>query len=91
MYHVNGKTFDPSVPMYLKLTLPSGAVWEKGDPNSPNSITGTARDWALVSIRRRNWMDTDLEVVGDSAREYATIVQTYAGPAEAAPAAKRQR
>jgi hypothetical protein len=77
--------------MYLKLTLPSGAVWEKGDPNSPNSITGTARDWALVSIRRRNWMDTDLEVVGDSAREYATIVQTYAGPAEAAPAAKRQR
>lgn len=91
MYHVNGKTFDPSVPMYLKLTLPSGAVWEKGDPTSPNSITGTARDWALVSIRRRNWMDTDLEVVGDSAREYATIVQTYAGPAEAAPAAKRQR
>lgn len=91
MYNVNGLTFDPEVPMYLELTLPSGELWTKGDPASPNYIKGTAKDWALVSIRRRNWMDTDLEVVGDEARTYAGIVQTYAGPAEAAPEAVNPR
>ena len=91
MYNVNGLTFDPEVPMYLELTLPSGEVWAKGDPASPNYIKGSARDWALVAIRRRNWMDADLEVVGDEARTYASIVQTYAGPADPAPEAKNQR
>ena len=91
MYNVNGLEFDPGIPMYLELTLPSGEVWAKGEPNDQNYIKGTAKDWALVAIRRRNWMDTGLEVVGDEARKYATIVQTYAGPADPAPEAKRQR
>lgn len=87
MYNVNGRPFDPEKPMYLELTLPSGRVWSKGDPSSSDYIKGMARDWALVAIRRRNWMDTGLEVVGDEARVYADIVQTYAGPADSAPAA----
>lgn len=91
MYNVNGLVFNPDTPMYIELVLPSGEIWAKGDPESPNHIKGTAKEWALVSIRRRNWMDTDLEVVGDEARTYASIVQTYAGPAEPAPKAKRQR
>ena len=46
MYNVNGLTFfDPEVPMYLELTLPSGEVWAKDDPASPNYIKGSARDW----------------------------------------------
>lgn len=91
MYRVNGLEFDSETPMYLELVLPSGAIWAKGDCESPNRIKGTARDWALVSIRRRNWMDTELEVVGEAAREYASIVQTYAGPADPAPKARRIR
>lgn len=91
MYNVNGLEFDPTIPMYLELTLPSGALWAKGEPNDRNYIKGTARDWALVAIRRRNWMDTDLEVVGEEARRYAGIVQTYAGPADPAPEAKTMR
>lgn len=91
MYNVNGLTFDSEIPMYLELILPSGEIWAKGEPASPNYIRGSARDWALVAIRRRNWMDTNLEVVGDEARIYANIVQTYAGPADPAPEAKRQR
>ncbi|MBR3257920.1 MAG: TIGR03084 family protein [Eggerthellaceae bacterium] len=91
MYAVNGLKFNPEIPMYLELTLPSGEIWTKGDASSPSYIKGTARDWALVSIRRRNWMDTDLEVVGEEARIYAGIVQTYAGPADAAPPAKNPR
>ena len=47
--------------------------------------------WARVSARRRNWMDTALEVVGDEARRYASVVQCYAGAADSAPEAKHQR
>ena len=91
MYNVNGLAFDSEIPMYLELTLPSGELWTKGEPNDQNYIKGSAKDWALVAIRRRNWMDTGLEVVGDEARTYAGIVQTYAGPADPAPQAKNPR
>ena len=43
--HVNGLAFDPEIPLHLKLTLPSGAVWEKGEPNDQNYIKGSAKDW----------------------------------------------
>ena len=81
----------PDTPMYLELVLPSGKIWAKGDPSAENYIKGSAKEWALVAIRRRNWMDTDLEVVGEEARRYASVVQTYAGWADPAPEAKRQR
>lgn len=89
-YAINGFQL-PDTPMYLELTLPDGEIWAKGDPAAENYIKGSAKEWALVSIRRRNWMDTDLEVVGEEARRYASIVQTYAGGADPAPEAKRQR
>lgn len=89
-YRIND--FDlPDTPMYLELQLPSGEIWTKGDPTADNYIKGTAKEWALVSIRRRHWMDTELEVVGDEARRYASVVQCFAGPAEKAPEPKRQR
>lgn len=81
----------PDTPVYLELQLPSGKIWAKGDPSSANYIKGCAKEWALVSIRRRNWMDTDLEVVGEEARRYASVVQCFAGPAEKAPEPKRRR
>lgn len=90
VYKINGYTL-PDTPMYLELTLPSGEKWIKGEENSENYIRGSAKDWALVAIRRRNWMDTELEVVGEEARRYAGIVQTYAGKADPAPAPKRIR
>lgn len=89
-YKINGETLTDT-PIYLELTLPSGKLWTKGEENSENYIKGTAKDWALVAIRRRNWMDTELEVVGEEARRYASIVQTYAGKADPAPAAKHPR
>ncbi len=89
-YRINGLEM-PATPLYLEMTLPSGAIWTKGEPEAENYIKGQARDWALVAVRRRNWNDTDLEVVGDEARRYASIVQAYAGVAEPAPQAKRLR
>ena len=89
-YRINNLTL-PDTPLYLELTLPSGQVWAKGEPEAADRITGSAREWALVAIRRRNWMVTALEVSGEEARRYASIVQTYAGWADPAPAAQRRR
>lgn len=89
-YRINNLEM-PDTPVYLELALPSGRVWAKGEPGADNYIKGLAKDWALVAIRRRNWMDTELEVVGDEARRYASIVQTYAGWADPAPPAQRIR
>jgi uncharacterized protein (TIGR03084 family) len=77
-YRINGLEL-PDTPVYLDVTLPSGAHWTKGDPAAVDRITGSARDWALVAVRRRRWQDVDLVVVGDEARRYAGVVQTFAG------------
>jgi len=80
----------PDTPIYLELTLPSGKIWTKGEANATNVIKGNAKDWALVSTRRRNWMDTDLSVTGDEAQRYASVVQTFAGLADKGPEALSQ-
>lgn len=89
-YRINGLEL-PDTPLYLEVVLPSGAIWAKGDPTASNRITGSAKDWALVAVRRRNWMDTDLQVVGEEARRFAGIVQTFAGEASPVAAAKNPR
>lgn len=89
-YRINGLEL-PDTPLYLEVTLPSGQIWAKGDPEAENRIRGTAKDWALVAVRRRNWMDTDLEVEGDEARRFAGIVQTFAGEASSVAPAKNPR
>ncbi len=89
-YRINGLQM-PDTPLYLEVRLPSGAIWAKGDPTAQNAIKGTAKDWALTAVRRRNWMDTDLEVVGDEARRFAGIVQTFAGEASPVAPAKNPR
>ncbi|MCG2800230.1 MAG: TIGR03084 family metal-binding protein [Cellulomonas sp.] len=85
-YRINGLEL-PDTPLYLDVTLPSGAHWTKGDPEAADRITGTARDWALVAVRRRRWQDTDLVIVGDEAHRFADVVQTFAGEAAAPPTA----
>lgn len=89
-YRINGIEM-PDTPIYLELVLPSGKKWTKGPEDAAQYIKGSALEWALVAIRRRHWMDTDLEVVGEEARRFTSIVQTYAGEADDAPLPKRQR
>ncbi|MFV0452851.1 MAG: TIGR03084 family metal-binding protein [Propioniciclava sp.] len=89
-YRINGLEL-PETPLYLEVELPSGQLWAKGEPDAENTIKGSARDWALVAVRRRNWMDTDLDVAGDEARRFASIVQTFAGEASSVAPAKNPR
>lgn len=87
-YKINNLSL-PKQPIYLQLTLPSGKIWNIGEPQNENYIKGSAEEWALVSVRRRNWKNTHLIVVGDIAKQFATIVQTYAGNADPAPEIKQ--
>lgn len=89
-YRINGVAL-PETPMYLELKMPDGSIWIKGDPAAENRITGDALDWALVATKRRNWMDTGLEVTGDEARRYADFAQTFAGDADLSPLPKHIR
>jgi len=89
-YRINGLEM-PDTPLFLEVALPSGAIWAKGDPAAADVIRGSAKDWALVAVRRRNWMDTNLEVIGDEARRFASIVQTFAGEASPAPRTRAEK
>lgn len=85
-YRING--FDmPDVPIRLEVELPDGELWTRGEENPDNWIKGTARDWALTAVRRRHYLDTDLEVHGEEATRYAAIVQTFAGEPSTPPPA----
>jgi hypothetical protein len=43
-------------------------------------VRGPALDFCLVVTQRRNLADTALEVEGDSAREWMSVAQAFAGP-----------
>ncbi len=77
---------EPSVvPVRVLLTSPSGDIWEFGEGDAVESITGTASDFCLVTTQRRNLTDTELAVDGLAAREWMTIAQAFAGPATDGP------
>ncbi|MCH8813636.1 MAG: TIGR03084 family protein [Chloroflexi bacterium] len=70
----------PDTPIRVELTSPSGETWILGDPDAEESIRGTATDFCRVAAQRRHVADTDLEVIGDAAKEWMGIAQTFAGP-----------
>lgn len=71
---------------YLRLTAPSGAEWEWGEPESQNSIRGSALEFCQVVTQVRNIADTKLRTVGDIAARWMSIAQCFAGPPENPPA-----
>lgn len=78
---------DAPQPMpHVKLTAPSGAVWEFGEPGTGNAIEGSAVEFAQVVTQTRNIADTALKVEGPNATEWMSIAQCFAGGAEEPPA-----
>ncbi len=78
---VNRKQEVPGDPPYIRLTAPSGAIWEWGEVNDDARIEGAAIDFCRVVTQTRNIADTDLAVVGDVANQWMAIAQCFAGPA----------
>ena len=71
---------------YVRLTAPSGAVWEWNDPQEDNLVSGPAPEFAQVVAQTRNIGDTSLNTVGDAAARWMASAQCFAGPPETPPA-----
>jgi uncharacterized protein (TIGR03084 family) len=70
---------NPEVPVRVELTGPGAGEW--GPEDAADRITGTALDFALLVTQRRHLDDLSLVIEGDTAKQWATIAQAYAGPA----------
>ena len=82
----NRRLEPPGVRPNVRLTAPSGAIWEWPQPNSDDLIEGTAVEFCQVVAQTRNIADTSLKVAGGTATAWMAIAQCFAGPPETPPA-----
>jgi len=78
--YVNRGLDVPDVAVRVELTGPSGDLWTWGPEDATQTIKGPAQDFCLVVIQRRHVDDTQLEVTGDTARNWMLKAQAFAGP-----------
>ena len=78
--YVNRGLEPPETPVYVELTLPSGALWSNGDSAAADRITGPATDFCRVVTQRRHLADTALVIDGEAAQGWMDIAQAFAGP-----------
>lgn len=76
---VNRKLEVPANPPYVRLTAPSGEVWEWHDPGSDERIEGKAVEFCQVVTQTRNVADTALRVTGGTANRWMSMAQCFAG------------
>jgi uncharacterized protein (TIGR03084 family) len=79
-----GLEVPPEIP-YVRLTAPSGEVWEWNQPNPDNRVEGLASEFCHVVTQGRNIADTQLQVVGETATKWMAIAQCFAGGPEDPP------
>jgi len=84
-FKVQGEDIPKDVP-YLRLSAPSGEIWEWNETNETDLISGTAEDFCQVVTQTRNIADTALDVSGDTAMRWMATAQCFAGPPETPPA-----
>jgi uncharacterized protein (TIGR03084 family) len=75
---------EPPGPMpRLRLTAPSGDIWEYGE--GADLITGSATEFCQIVTQCRNIADTSLLVEGPIAARWMSIAQCFAGPPQDPP------
>jgi len=84
--YVNRKMDVPTDIPFVSLKSPSGETWEWGSPNNDNYVKGSAVEFAHVASQGRNIGDVHLEVVGDTATQWMSFIQCFAGAAKDPPA-----
>ena len=70
----------PDTPVRVELTSPAGDVWSWGSEEAKQIVKGMAEDFCLVVVRRRHAADTDLIIKGETAQQWMSIAQAFAGP-----------
>jgi uncharacterized protein (TIGR03084 family) len=76
----------PGPAPYVRLTTPSGGVWDWNNSSDDNRVAGDALDFCQVVTQVRNVADTGLTVIGEPARIWMSLAQCFAGPPENPPA-----
>jgi uncharacterized protein (TIGR03084 family) len=76
----------PEIVPHVRLTAPSGEVWEWNEPQQASSIEGKAVEFCQVVTQVRNIADTELTVKGNVAIEWMSMAQCFAGGPETPPA-----
>jgi uncharacterized protein (TIGR03084 family) len=71
---------------HVRLTGPSGAIWEWNDRTPGNMVEGDALAFCQVVAQTRNVADTALKASGEPARIWMSLAQCFAGPPEDPPA-----
>ncbi len=83
---VNRKIEVPEPAPYVKLSAPSGAVWEFNAPQTENCVHGSAVEFCQVVAQTRNVADTNLKTMGDTAIRWMALAQCFAGQPNNPPA-----
>ena len=76
----------PEPAPFVRLTAPSGAIWDWGEPSDTERVEGSAVEFAQVTAQTRNIADTALKVTGPNATRWMSIAQCFAGPPNDPPA-----
>lgn len=80
-----GLPVPPAAP-HVRLTAPSGAIWEWNEDNADDLVEGAATAFCQVVTQTRNVRDTGLRVEGGIATRWMAMAQCFAGPPEDPPA-----
>jgi len=70
----------PDATVRVELTGPSGDMWSWGPEDVKDMVKGPAQDFCLVVVQRRHAADTNLIVTGETAQQWMSIAQAFAGP-----------
>lgn len=76
---INRRLQVPGPPPRVRLTAPSGAIWDWNERSESGRIEGDALDFCQVVTQVRNIADTALEVEGEVAARWMSIAQCFAG------------
>ena len=76
----------PGPAPYVRLTAPSGGIWQWNDQTRDNAVEGDALEFCQVVTQVRNVADTALKMSGEPARIWMALAQCFAGPPEDPPA-----
>ena len=77
--YTNRRMKVPESPVRVEIISPSGELWTWGPEKAKDVVRGSAEDFCLVVVQRRNLADTGLVIKGATARQWMSIAQTYAG------------
>ncbi|MEM9706348.1 MAG: TIGR03084 family metal-binding protein [Pseudomonadota bacterium] len=81
----------PTPKPYVQLDGPNGEIWAWNDPQADNKVSGDALEFCQVVTQTRNIADTNIDMIGDTAKSWMAIAQCFAGPPEEPPAAGLRR